>query len=83
MIADLEKVDNNRKTENLNYFLIYKVGNQTKEDKLENIIVPLYKYIILGNLNSCVHTSGHLSQTWGYDTIHNTHKVTTMAVSME
>lgn len=28
-------------------------------------------------------TSGHLSQTWGYDTIDSTHKVTRMAGSME
>lgn len=54
-----------------------------KEDKLENIIMPLYKYIMHGNLNYCVHTSSHLSQTYGYDTTHSTHKVARMAGSIE
>lgn len=84
MIADLKTPTTmERQTANLNYFLIHKVGNQTKEDKLENIIMPLYKYIMHGNLNYCVHTSGHFSQTRGYDTIHSTHKVTRMAGSTE
>lgn len=72
-----------RQTDNVNYFLIRKVGNQTKEDKLENIIMPLYKCIMHGNLNYCVHTSGHLSQTRGCDTTHSTRKVASMAGSME
>lgn len=84
MIADLKtSTTMERQTANLNYFLIHKVGNQTKEDKLENIIMPLYKYITHGNLNNCVHTSGHFSQTRGYDTIQSTHKVTRMAGSTE
>lgn len=50
---------------------------------MENIIMPLNEFIMHGNLEYCVHTSGHLSQTQGYDTIHSTHKVTRMAGSME
>lgn len=64
MIADLKKsITMERQTANLNYFLLYKVGNQTKEDKLEKIMMPLYKYIMHADLNYCVHSSGHLSQT--------------------
>lgn len=45
--------------------------------------MPLSKYTIYGNLNYCVHTSGHLSQTQGCDTTHSTHKVARMAGIME
>jgi len=50
---------------------------------MENIIMPLYKYIMHRNLEYCVLTSGHLSQTQGYDTLHSTHKEARMADSME
>lgn len=72
-----------RQTKTINYFLVHKVRNQTKEDKLENIIMPLYKYIMRGGLNYCVHTSGHLSQTRGCDTAHSTHKVAQLSISQE
>lgn len=40
---------------------------------MENIIMLLYNFIMQGNLEYYVHTSCHLSQTRGYDTIHSTH----------
>lgn len=51
MIIDLKtSITIKGQIEYLNYFLINKVGNYIKEGKTENITMPLYKYIMHGNL---------------------------------